>query len=180
MTSKTIAPQGFVPAVPKDPELLGAVGKVAIHNTHLEMELKMWVKTLAGIRPDEARRALQYMPISQIRKLVVKLSKKRISDEAARLRIRALIQRAAELSEIRNSLLHGYWAREMQNNDEFWLVQAGETAIPAPTTNDVQKLADEMVELWNTLNHERNHGFVRIALLPPSKDELVGEARDDA
>lgn len=169
----------LVPAIPTDDALLAAIGRVALHNTHLEMELKMWVKTLAGIQPDEARRALQYMPFSQLRKLVVKLARKRISDDVTRLRIGALIQRASELSDQRNTLLHAFWACEQGAKDEIWLVQAGETATRAPTTENVDHLASDLVDLFKTLNRERHVGFVRCALSPPKKEDLIKEAKDD-
>ncbi|MGE0652873.1 MAG: hypothetical protein AB7P12_14170 [Alphaproteobacteria bacterium] len=149
-------------ALPKDPDLLVAIGVVAVRHGQLDDCLRMVIKSLADLTPLDARRALGRTIEAGLRKRVLRLAKRRLGDGQAFLRLEALIARAREASERRNGLLHGIWATVLDGGDV--MLDGSGRLTEIPKIDDLQALAVESAALANEPHEARLHGFLREAL----------------
>jgi hypothetical protein len=148
--------------VPKDKELLAALGVVTLRHEHLNHILKMTIKSIAGITPAEASYALKYEGSRSLRERINKLSKKELGESKALLKLQALLGRAERVTEKRNKFIHGLWAKELDGDPGIMGVP-GELH-PLPTVEELKNLADEIAAITQELNEARLHGFLKEAL----------------
>ena len=148
--------------VPDDATLLAAFGEVALRHEHLNHILRMTIKTLARLRPDEALDATAYDGSRQLRDRLRKLASQRLGEGEALLKLQALLERCRRATERRNELMHGIWAKELdgepmrRGQDQRW--------HPLPTAEDLKALANEIWVLTDELNSARLDGFLSEAL----------------
>ncbi len=67
--------------VPQDSELLAAVGEVAIRHEQLSHILKMTIKSLTGVAPEEALKATTHEGSAQLRDRVRKMRERGLVKE---------------------------------------------------------------------------------------------------
>jgi len=148
--------------VPNDKDLLAAFGEVALRHEHLTHILRMTIKTLAKLKPDEALDATAYDGSRQLRERIRKLARQRLGEGAPLLKLQALLERCRRATEKRNDLIHGIWSKELDGEpirratDHTWQ--------PLPTVDELKVLAEELQHLTDTLNTARLHGFLSEAL----------------
>jgi hypothetical protein len=148
--------------VPSDAALLAAFGEVALRHEHLNHILRMTIKTLARLRPDEAFDATAYDGSGQLRERIRKLARQRLGESEPLLKLQALLERCRRATDKRNELTHGIWAKELdgepmrQGSDQNW--------YPLPTVDELKALANEIWILTDTLNSARLDGFLSEAL----------------
>lgn len=65
--------------IPEDKELLAAFGEVALRHEHLNHILRMTIKTLARLTPDEALDATSYDGSRQLRDRIRKLARQSVN-----------------------------------------------------------------------------------------------------
>lgn len=148
--------------VPMDQELLAAVGEVAIRHEHMSHILKMTIKSIAEITPNEAIAATMYESSGQLRVRIQKLARKRFGEGAALLKIQAIMSNCKRLTDKRNELVHRLWAKELDG--EAHLRDAYGSIQPLPSVNELKSLAHDIEKLTEHLNHERLEGFIHVAL----------------
>ena len=78
------------------------------------------------------------------------------------LKLQALITRAGRLTDKRNDLTHGLWAKEL-DGDPGVLGAPGELR-PLPSLDALKQLANEIEALTKELNKARLDGFLKAAL----------------
>jgi hypothetical protein len=148
--------------VPDDTKLLAAFGEVALRHEHLNHILRMTIKTLARLRPDEAINATAYDGARQLRDRIRKLATQRLGEGEPLLKLQALLERCRRATERRNELMHGIWAKELDGDpmrrgqDQKW--------YPLPTAEDLKALANDIWVLADELNSARLAGFLSAAL----------------
>ena len=153
--------------IPNDTELLAAFGEVALRHEHLNHILRMTIKTLARLRPDEAFDATAFDGAAQMRERIRKLARQRLGEGEALLKLQALLERCRRASDKRNELMHGIWAKELdgepkrRGSDQNW--------YPLPTAADLKVLANEIWILADKLNAARLDGFLSEALAKQQK-----------
>jgi hypothetical protein len=148
--------------IPNDTELLAAVGTVALYHEHLNHVLRMTIKTIAGIRVDEALDATVYESSGRLRERIRKLAR-RLGEGEPLLKLQALLKRCKSATERRNDLVHNVWAQELGGE----LMQRGSdhTWHPLPSTADLMNLSKELQQLAHELNNARlDGGFLCEAL----------------
>ena len=69
--------------IPDDQELLAALGKVSLQNEHLNHILKMTIRSLANLTPQEAIDATQYEGARTLRDRIRKLARQRLGEGVA-------------------------------------------------------------------------------------------------
>lgn len=145
--------------LPGDDELLSAAGRVALAHGQLELMLRMTIKTLSGLTVDEALNATNRVQNSQLRDEIVALFKRKTSDPAERLRLKATLGKCEQLSDQRNRLLHNAWAL----HEDGSVVMKGERHAwgAAAKAEDMNQLAQEISEVVDELNESRLRGFIR-------------------
>lgn len=148
--------------VPKDKELLSALGVVTLRHEHLNHILKMTIKSIAGITPAEAFYALKYDGSRSLRQRINKLSKKELGESKALLKLQAILGRVERVTEKRNKFIHGLWAEEL-DGDPGIMGAPGELN-PLPTVQELDNLAKEIAEITQELNEARLEGFLKEAL----------------
>ena len=148
--------------VPSDQALLAAFGEVALRHEHMNHILKMTIKTLAGITPEEALAATKYESSRQLRDRVKGLARKALGDGAALLKLQAIVNSCEALTERRNQLVHGVWAKELDGDAHIRDAYGNER--PLPTIAELKTLAGEIDALTRYLNSERLEGFLSDAL----------------
>ena len=148
--------------VPEDQSLLAALGAVTLRHEHLNHILKMTIKSLANLTPAEALDATQYEGSRQLRELIRKLGRQKLRVGEPFLKLSALLTRAERLTEQRNQLTHGLWAKEL-DGDPGVLEASGELR-PIPSLEQLKSLALEILALTNEFNAARFDGFLKIAL----------------
>jgi len=157
--------------------LLAAIGRVAVRHGFLDLILKRTVKTLADITPGEADRALAYETSRNVRDLIRRLAVHRLGKRSvAVLRLKAILADCERVTEKRNELVHDVWAQVLDGDPVLIGVHAHK---PTPSAVDVNKLADEIFGLANTLNEARMHagGFLFDALAALTGPAAVAEEK---
>src|SRR5262249_52943721 len=148
--------------IPQHPELIAALGRLAVAHTHLELALRYTVKTLTGLSVQKGLDVTHRESMSKVRKRIRRLfvEKKATQQEIAKLD--ALLNESWRLSDIRNDYLHSAWS----------VSEAGLPIIklenhswgPAPTAKQVEDAAKNLASLGAEINYERSDGFIFSAL----------------
>ncbi len=145
-------------AIPNHPDLLEALGRMAIAYTQLELVWRYTVKTLSGLSIKEALDATSKERTSDTRQRVRRLFLEKKPTGSETTRLDALIGAASRLTDKRNGYLHSAWsvstAKEpiMKSEDHSW--------GPAPTRDEVEKVTSELLALGKEINQARLHGFI--------------------
>jgi len=129
--------------LPPDRELLAAFGEVALRHEHLNHILRMTIKTLADLRPDEALDATAYDGSRQLRKRIRKLARQRLGEGAPLLKLQAVLERCRLVTDKR---------------------------YPLPTLHDLKRLSCDIQSLTTELNLARLQGFLSKALVQRDKN----------
>ncbi|MHA2231407.1 MAG: hypothetical protein ACXAB4_02840 [Candidatus Hodarchaeales archaeon] len=145
--------------VPDDKELLSALGVVTLRHEHLNHILKMTIKSIVDITPEETFYALKYEGSRSLRQRINKLGKKELGESKALLKLQAILGRAEIVTEKRNKFIHGLWAKELDGDPGIMGVP-GELH-PLPTVEELEKLANEIAEIIQELNEARLEGFIK-------------------
>jgi hypothetical protein len=148
--------------LPNDKELLAAFGEMALRHEHLSHILRMTIKTICRLRPDEALDATVYDGSRQLRERIRKLARRRLGEGEALLKLQALLERCSRATSRRNELMHGIWARDL-DGDPF-RSGTSQTQLPLPTVADLMAVTKELRELTRSLNSARLDGFLFEAL----------------
>jgi ribonuclease BN (tRNA processing enzyme) len=169
--------------IPEDKELLAAFGAVAISHGHLDHVLKRVVKTLAGLTPAEADRALAYEPSSSVRRIAAKLAQNNFGKASpVTLKLKAILHECELLTEKRNDLLHSVVARQMDGKAK--LLQADHSLRSMPAVKTLNRLAKQIQAVATEINNARMlpGGFIfdAMAKLKEPKARLEqAKAEDD-
>ena len=148
--------------VPDDQALLAAFGQVTLRHEHLNHVLRMTIKSLAKLTPQEALDATAYDGSHTLRERIRKLARQELGEGQPLLKLQALLERCKRVTEQRNDLVHGIWAKELdgdpvrRTSDHSWL--------PLPTQAELLALAENIRVVAETLNSERLEGFLAEAL----------------
>ena len=148
--------------VPDDPQLLALLGEVALRHEHLTQILKMTIKSLADVTPEEAISATRYEGSRQLRDRVKKLARSRLGEGQALIRLQALVSECERVTEARNRFVHGLWAKELDGDPQ--LRDAFGQAGPLPTAEQLRALAKDIDSAARKLNEARLLGFLAEAL----------------
>jgi hypothetical protein len=162
VTQKTLKKPKFTFfQVPEDPKYREALGLVAIRHAHLDRILQMTIKTLADVTPDEALHATAFEGSSTLRGRILKLGKQRLGEGRALIRLQALVQRCATLTDRRNEYMHSICAREL---DGKAMLIGHQKSVPLPKAAEIEKLASDLAKVTMELNEARLEGFIHEAL----------------
>jgi hypothetical protein len=148
--------------IPTDEKLLAAVGRIAVTHGHLDHAVRMLIKSICAISPEEAMDATKRTGSAELRIRVKKLAKQKLGDGPALVRLEALLHRAKEASDLRNEYLHPLWAGDPDGEAKF--LRADRTWQDPPPVEKVAELADGMLALANEINRVRLHSFLAEAL----------------
>ncbi len=148
--------------VPNDKDLLAAFGEVTLRHEHLSHILRMTIKTLARLTPEEALDATSYDGSRQLRECISKLARQRLGVGEPLLKLKALLERCKRATGTRNQLIHSIWAKELDG--EPLRRSADHTWHPLPTIEELLALAKELQTLTESLNDARLQGFLSEAL----------------
>jgi hypothetical protein len=144
--------------VPNRPDLLQAVGGLAIAHTHLERILKYTVKTLSGLSGPEGLDPTKRKSISFLRKKIKRLFKKNNPSIAETSLLDELLEKAKLLSEKRNSYLHRAWSETPDGR--AILLGEGLQSEAAPPETAIERVTSDILALVKKINHARRHGFI--------------------
>ena len=164
--------------VPDRPQLLEALGHLAIAHTHLELILRYTVKSLSGFSGPKSLDPTRRKSISDLRKRIKKRFKKHNPSAAEASRLDELLEKAKLLSGKRNSYMHRAWSETeagqaiLQRED----LQLG----TAPSEAVIERDASEILALGKKINDARLHGFIHdvVQRQPPKEmEDLPAESR---
>jgi hypothetical protein len=130
-------------SVPDDPVLLAAFGEVSILHGHVDYMLKMFIKNLTGMTLQGTRGYTARWSSKRLREKVLKLATKLPAEDASDLS--ALIDRCEDLSEKRNSLIHGLIGKE-GDGEHVMASDIGRFA-PLPSTAEINTWAHDLENL---------------------------------
>lgn len=148
--------------VPADKDLLAAIGKVALRHEHLNHILRMTIKTLARLEIAEALDATAYDSSAQLRERIKKLARQRLGEGEPLLKLQALLERCKRATEKRNDLIHSVWGKELDG--EPARKGLGDEWLPLPTVEELNGLAEVILQITSQLNEARLEGFLHEAL----------------
>ncbi|WP_150123879.1 hypothetical protein [Methyloversatilis sp. RAC08] len=124
--------------------------------------LKMTIKTLTGVTPAEALVATKYESARQLRDRTKTLARKALGEGTALIKLQALVNTCESLTEKRNDLVHGLWAKELDGDAHIRDAYGNEH--PVPTIAELKALANDIDAHTQHLNRERLEGFLLEAL----------------
>jgi hypothetical protein len=148
--------------VPKDPALLAAFGEVALRHEHMNYELRLIIKSLAGVTVAEAIAATRYESSRQLRDRARKLARKRLGEGAQLIKLEAILASCRALTERRNELVHGLWAKGI--NGEAQIRSAFGDPRALPSVEELRGLAREIEAVTKQMNIDRLRGWLHEAL----------------
>ena len=148
--------------IPTDPQLLAAVGKVALRHGQLDYVLRMTVKSILELSIRDALDATDRQGSRGLRDRVRKLANKRFREGETLARLDALLARSRRATANRNEVLHSLWARS--KDGELIIRDDDHSFRPIPTVAELEKMADELAEAASELNDARMNGFLKEAL----------------
>jgi hypothetical protein len=157
-----MSPRMIYMAMPEDSELQAAIGRVAVRHGQMDHILRMTIKSICEVTPQEALLATNGSMSGQLRQRIEKLARKRFGDGPALVKLQAILRRCQKLSGQRNKLLHGVFARELDGPDLF--LEDGYDPGPPPTVPELDALCSELDVVINELNLARIEGFLQEAL----------------
>ena len=144
------------------PKVLSALGAVALRHEHMTHILKMTIKSLAGVTTAEAVKATEYEGSRALRDRVKALARKRLGEGTALIRLQALVATCGRLTEQRNRLVHGLWAKALDGKAHIRDAHGRDS--PVPKVKELNALALAIAEVTDELNTERLEGFLAEAL----------------
>ena len=153
--------------VPEDKDLLSALGVLTLRHEHMNHILKMTIKSLARLTPEEAAHALRFEGSKSLRQRINILAKRELGEGKALLKLQSLLGRAGNLTDKRNNYVHGIWAKEL-DGDAGILDVPGEMT-PLPTVPDLEKLGRDIEELTIEINQARLDGWLKEAINSKSR-----------
>jgi hypothetical protein len=145
-------------AMPTDPDLVMALGQLAIAHTQLELVLRYTIKQLSGLELKEALDGTAEDRMPDLRTRIKRLFKDKKATQTETLKLNALLLKANQLTEKRNDYLHAVYTRTpegralMKDVDHVWGA--------APTADQVQEVTNALLTLYKTLNNARRNGFI--------------------
>ncbi len=144
--------------IPNSPDLMEALGRMAIAYTLLELVLRYTVKTLSGLSIEEALEATSKERIAETRQRVRRLFVEKKPTAIETTKLDALLGKASRLTEKRNGYLHSAWSVSpagraiIKTEDHSWGT--------APNKDEVEGVASELFELSKKINSARLDGFI--------------------
>lgn len=145
-------------AIPRQPGLLEALGRLAIAHTHLELILRYTVKTLSQMSVTEALDATSRDRISEVRSRIKRLFREMKPFPSEEAKLDALLGASSRLSQSRNDYLHSAWSET--ESGEALLKQENHQLGPAPSIAQIEQITSEILELTKNINQSRLHGFI--------------------
>lgn len=148
--------------IPQDKNIQAGFGILAIRSGQLDYALRMTIKSLAKLSPEEALDATVWEGSKQLRKRINKLATQRLGEGSSLLKLQAILERANRATDKRNKYVHSLWAQELdgpaviRNNDHSW--------EPVPSAQELEKLANDIHTITQELNTARQVGFLSVAL----------------
>jgi hypothetical protein len=144
--------------VPNRPQLLEALGRLAVAHTHLQLILRYTVKSLSGLSGSKSLDLTRRKSISDLRKRIKKRFKKHNPSAAEASRLDEFLEKAKLLSGKRNSYMHRAWSE----------TEAGQTVLQgedlelgaAPSEAVIERITSEILVLGRKINDARLHGFI--------------------
>lgn len=128
--------------IPKDNNVLAALGEVALRHEQMNHILKMTIKSLTNLAPEVALAATKYESSRQLRDRIKKLARKRLGEGAPLLKLQAIMTNCESLTDKRNELVHGLWAKELDGDAH--IRDAYGNTRPLPNAQELQMLAKDI------------------------------------
>lgn len=157
-----ISPQWVGHGLPSDNATLASIGKIALRHAQLDNQLRMLVGDLTAVSKEEALDATVRHGSGQLRERIKRLAKAQFGEGPALVRLQALLERAARVTEKRNDLMHAVWGTE---RDGGGMVRGDDHVFrPAPAAAELDSLEDAIAEILEDIVDARVKGFVAEAL----------------
>lgn len=154
-----------VPDLP-EADVLAALGRVATRHGFLNHVLIRTIKTLDGLTIADADSRFAMWGFGRLREGVETRVKQRLGKDApATLTLLEMLDEAGRLTGIRNEVIHGLWARDVDSEETMIINKGSSSAPPAPEQLD--QLADDILQIAAAINHGRLSGFLHEALRAP-------------
>jgi hypothetical protein len=148
--------------MPSDPALQAAVGRVSIRHAQLDRILRMTVKSIEDITPEQALDQTHRWGSAKLRKRVAELARAKLGEDPAFDRLEEILARAERATDLRNDLIHSTWAQNLDG--EEMLLDGSRRRLPVPSVPELDALAAQIQGITNELNKARLEGFLREAL----------------
>lgn len=155
-------------AIPDDPDLLAAIGRVTVRHTQLDYMLRMAIKSLLKVRVQEALDATVRTGSAELRRRVLRLAKHKLGDGRPYVELEALIERCRRATEKRNVLVHAMFAGNLDTEQYYVRTEDHQWEAP-PSADELVNLSRELLMLANEVNFARLEGFLHEALNPESQ-----------
>ncbi len=151
--------QMYTMDLPSRPDVLAAIGEVAVRHGQLDLVLRRLVHTLTSMDIQETDAATEGMGSAELRDHVKVVARKAIGKGEPYLKLCALLTRAKVATQHRNALLHGVWGAGLDDGET--VVRRADGAFgPPPSVADLKALADELAHITFDINTARRSGFI--------------------
>jgi hypothetical protein len=168
------SPKPIVFHMPNDVDLR-AIGAVSVRHGQLDHELKMLIKSLTGIRPEQARRAMARTGSAELRKRARAIARRVFGDGKGLLTIESWLRECAIVTEERNDLIHALFGKDTDGEARIHHGRTDTWRAP-PTCEELTALAARMERIVNEIRNSRLTGFIfeelmRVGVIPKPKPE---------
>ena len=139
-------------AMPDDPLILLALGKVAVRHAQLERVIRFARRSFTNETAAEALRVTSRWPLSQVCRELRKAAVTATNAKIPSVRLLCWVDAAALASDKRNELFHGVWGQEL--DADLVLSKRDNPFSPAPTAAMIESLAEELGQLARDIGAE--------------------------
>jgi hypothetical protein len=150
-------------------DVLAALGRVATRHGFLNHVLIRTIKTLDGLTVEDADRRFARCGNARLREAVEARVVQRLGKDVPATRtLLEMLDEAKRVTEVRNAVVHGLWARDV-DSEEAMIIDVGSSSAP-PTPAQLDQLAAEILQIATAINHGRLSGFLHEALRVQNRD----------
>lgn len=148
-------------------KVLAALGRIALRHGQLDNAMKMVMKDLLELKEEVVLDATAGHMSRELRGCLRKLAKQRLGDGRALVQLDALLNRADQVTKLRNDCVHSAWGTEYSARAGVRGLVKGDTRHTfqkAPTLKELVKSAEELETILEDFLNARLGGFLFEAL----------------
>jgi predicted DNA-binding protein len=153
------------PSCPEDSVLLQELGKVSIAHSQLDYSLLLLVKSLKNLALADAQRDLGRVSSFRLREIIEEYVEEHVLDICVKEEILNYLEAAKALTKIRNDLVHGVWAQEL-DGDAFIYRPNKSKELSIPSIRELKILSKNLFQLANDINRSRLEGEISRNISP--------------
>jgi hypothetical protein len=151
-------------ADPQDPEIVKAIGVIALRQARLDYSLRMVVQSLSTLPPDRRPKITFRVCSRDLRERIVRLARERFGSDDVLSYLEAALEECETATARHNEIMHRIVARQIDGARNASMKNDSREEKPAPSAEEFRGLSDAVTQLVDNLDDGRMHGYLHEAM----------------